>query len=514
MYLITSAAYVTQDIKNEIGNLPPCFLPIKNTRLYHYQIDTLRLNEKIFLTLPEDYNIDDFDLETLQNRHVEIIRVPADLTLGSSVLFALLEIGVRDEPLRILHGDTLIFDIPDESNEFFIVSDLKDNYDWTVVSEADYGDVVFAGYFSINSSAKFIDILHSNEYDFVRSVKNYYLEHEIKLIKSVEWFDFGHVNTFYRSRASMPNVRHFNSMIIDPRIVHKSGTNRNKIRAEYNWFVSIPMELKYYSPQLVKIVDDGDDVSYELEYLYHLPLSELFVFGSQPHSVWKYIFQCSLFYLNTSRKFQPSAPESYLNNGLLIDKTYERLNEFLVRNVVYSEKVLSYAGVELGTLIDIVNSVNVHIEKPESYDISVIHGDFCFSNILYDARKGDIKVIDPRGLNSKGELDIFGDIRYDYSKFCHSIFGLYDLIVAERYILHIEEHSYFIEFPNYLQIQNIQKVFIETLHYNNISLSKKFLYASMVHLFISMLPLHSESPRRQLALIANSLRLFVELKKL
>jgi hypothetical protein len=54
-------------------------------------------------------------------------------------------------------------------------------------------------------------------------------------------------------------------------------------------------------------------------------------------------------------------------------------------------------------------------------------------------------------------------------------------------------------------------VFAERLFSNRVRGSDPALLAASVLLFLAMLPLHAEAPRRQRAFIANALRLFVEL---
>ena len=44
MILITSGAYIHQDLVSEIGLLPPSFLPLANRRLYEYQLKLLKQN--------------------------------------------------------------------------------------------------------------------------------------------------------------------------------------------------------------------------------------------------------------------------------------------------------------------------------------------------------------------------------------------------------------------------------------------------------------------------------------
>ena len=52
----------------------------------------------------------------------------------------------------------------------------------------------------------------------------------------------------------------------------------------------------------------------------------------------------------------------------------------------------------------IIDEINLTLFSQKLLNKSFIHGDFCFSNILYDFRKKSIKVIDPRGVNFENLL--------------------------------------------------------------------------------------------------------------
>jgi hypothetical protein len=514
MYLITSAAYVSQEIKNEIGNLPPTFLPIKNQRLYIHQLNSLPEDEDVYLTIPQDFVLDEFDNYSLINRNINIIRVPNNLSLGLSISYALNMIGIYDEPIKILHGDTLILDLPISADcDFFVVAKPDDNYDWTLLEDENDLGLVYAGYFSFKDIKIFLKSLVRKEYNFMDAINLYKTENNTKTNIVNQWYDFGHINTFYRSKASMPSIRHFNSMKIDSKIVSKSSVNNKKIIAEAKWFQDVPLEIKYYLPQLVNIRMDENNAHYDLEYLYFISLNELFVFGKQPLFIWNKIFNACYSFLLKEEKFKPKETAKYLNNDLFLKKTNIRIEEFLSVNPEFNNINLSYDGVSLGTLKEIAFESAKFIDLPNDECISVVHGDFCFSNILIDFRRQDIKVIDPRGINSEGEFDIYGDLRYDFSKFGHSIIGLYDLIIAEQYYLKENNFDFLISFPNIIEITQIQNLFYDIFFQKNkILKNRKFLIASMIHLFISMLPLHKDSKKRQKAMIANSLRLFFELK--
>ena len=65
--------------------------------------------------------------------------------------------------------------------------------------------------------------------------------------------------------------------------------------------------------------------------------------------------------------------------------------------------------------------------------ISFIHGDFCFSNILFKniGEKTSVKLIDPRG--SFGKFLNMGDMYYDLAKLRHSLNGAYEYIIYDKF---------------------------------------------------------------------------------
>lgn len=515
MYLITSAAYITQELRNEIGQLPPAFLPVRNQRLFVHQLKSINLNEEVYLSIPNDYLIEDFDQQLLDFFNVKIIKVPIGLSLGQSVNYALDEIHIKSGYLKILHGDTLILDIPQDTYDFVIASDIQDDYDWSRVMDSYSNNLYYSGYFSLANLEFFKNCLNANS-NFIESIDKYIELNNTKIINSNNWFDFGHINTYYRSRAYMPNLRHFNSMETDGvKITKYSKAKNNKIIAEAKWYQDLPQALKYYTPLLLDFNNNNDKAKYDLEYLYLLCLNEIFVYGKQPSYKWKQIFQSCKKFLTDCEKFKPNCYQKYFNNEIYLDKTLIRLELFLKENPSY-DKVLSYDGYKVASLKEMAVNSSKYIQTPDEELINIVHGDFCFSNILFDFRKQSIKVIDPRGHDNNEIFDIYGDNRYDYSKLAHSIIGLYDLIIAEKYHLIDNDFNYHIDFPDVYDLNSIQDLFWEIFVLND-SVEKrdvKFIYASMIQLFISMLPLHSDSKKRQNAIIANSLRLYLKLYEL
>jgi len=169
-------------------------------------------------------------------------------------------------------------------------------------------------------------------------------------------------------------------------------------------------------------------------------------------------------------------------------------------------------GIGVPSLNEIVLEMNAAIKYPERKHLCIMHGDFCFSNILYNFKTQSIKVIDPRGLDLDGKETIYGDVRYDVAKLAHSVLGLYDYIIGGCFS-YKETSRYTLEFeiqaePHIAQIQQHFKAQI----FGDMNLDQLNTYPILVHLFLSMLPLHSDHPKRQKAMLANALKIYVEYK--
>ena len=129
-----------------------------------------------------------------------------------------------------------------------------------------------------------------------------------------------------------------------------------------------------------------------------------------------------------------------------------------------------------------------------NYQPSIIHGDFCLSNILFDLNSFVVKLIDPRG--SFGSKGIGGDPRYDIAKLRHSIVGLYDFIVHDLFSLEKKDKGFKKNIFRNDNSLNLQLKFDELIIKWNYDLREiKFIEAL---LFLSMIPLHNENKKRQL----------------
>ncbi|NHC03354.1 hypothetical protein G9F31_06180 [Acinetobacter sp. 187] len=517
MILISSAAYVIGEFQAELGKIPPCFLPLGNKKLLEHQVSVLHTkypNEVIVVSLPETYPISEAEQSLIETLGIAYILVPEDFSLAESIAYAINVNNylAEDQIIRIMYGDTLIHDLPEQhvGHDILGVAHSNDGYSWKIEKESQ-DSLIWCGFFSFSSKPLLLRCLALNRRDFIAAVESYRQQIEMQLCHFEYWFDLGHVNTYFRSRALITTQRAFNELRIENGVVHKTGSPARKIQAEGLWFKNIPSYLRIFTPQLIDhYVDEHEASHYELEYLPHIPLNELFVHGKNTAVEWNGLFGLIRNFVRKATveldDIEKQKIESDFSN-LIREKTFTRLNQYASDMQIDLDQPMLYQQQLLPSLNQICCECLDRLALLPSH-YGILHGDLCFSNILYDSRAFQVKVIDPRGMNTHGEFTIYGDQKYDLAKLTHSVIGLYDHIIAGRYNLFEDSQTGSVELKfdidqRILDIQDNFKQF-EFIH----DLKIQQIMPLVILLFISMLPLHADRPDRQKAMLANALRLY------
>ncbi|WP_111655597.1 phosphotransferase [Isoalcanivorax indicus] len=516
MIVLTSAAYIGHEFRAEFGAIPPCMLPIGNRRLYEHQLaelETVFPGESCFVSLPESFPLPDVDARRLSEASAEVVRVPDDLSLAEAVLYVINSVGRYDETLRILHGDTLINDIP-HGSDVLAVSATQDDYNWEVESIGDQDETVWSGFFSFSDVRLLAKALTLSRCHFGQAVRAYDQQLAMTRVPVEHWLDLGHVNTYYASRARMTTERAFNDLHIDNGKVWKSGSDELKIKSEVYWYAHVPPSIKRYCPQVLECGEFEGRPFYSLEYLYLPPLNELYVHGRNPLFFWENIFN------RVDRFVEACASESAGGTAeaegqsaecLYVSKTWRRLERFSAQRRFDLDHALVCNGKAVPSLTELAALCIDRVQSAPPIP-GVMHGDLCFSNILFDGRAGDIKVIDPRGVNPDGDMTIYGDVRYDLAKLSHSVLGLYDFIVADA--MQFDSDGIY-DFELHIRIEErvreVQNAFARR-QFLGTRVRTADLYPHMILLFLSMLPLHADNVRRQMAFVANAARLYLDME--
>lgn len=519
MILITSGEFVSQEMRAEIGSIPPAFLPLGNRRLFEHQVRVLRetfSGERIWLSVPDSYAISLADRRKLDQLDVCCIPIPSGLSLGRSIQTAISAMGNPSDVIRILHGDTLILDLPGDADDCIAVSHTNaDEYGWAEEERRTSDETVWSGYFSFADRAALLSMLENAGGNFVAAVQQYRDQRPAALRLTSRWLDFGHVNTLFKSRTTFTTQRHFNEIEFKDGIVTKRSTHAEKIIGEAEWFMALPAEIKVHTPHLLAF-KPGDIPSYSLEYLPVFPLNELYVFGRLSALAWSGIFDRAGEILEKFARMATSDPVggaaiSADFEGLVRDKTLARLGEYAPFAPFPLDGPVTVNGTSVPSVLAIAHDCIEAVLSGANRN-GFMHGDLCFSNVLYDARADRLKLIDPRGLTADGKCTPYGDLRYDIAKLTHSVVGMYDHIIGEYYSFdRIGNAEYQFTIMSDPECDTIKEQFLQRV-FAGVSVTEALPLT--VLLFLSMIPLHKDNPQRQIAFLLNGISLFTKWRKI
>ena len=446
--LIMSGALVGQELAAEFGPLPPAFLPVGAQPLYELQLRALAGAGPVHLVLPESFEAAQHDLDRLAELGVEVVSAPDGLKLGEAVVYALNAIGAGDAPVHLLHGDTLIANPPLDACDVIVAAPRATEDAWAEMEldaaarvlrlvdtpageDGREGWPIAAGYFAFGSSLELLRALTRQRGDFIAGVNHYLAARPVAAAPAEAWLDFGHLTTFFQSRLAVTTARAFNTVRIDGLTARKSSDDTAKMRAEAHWLEAAPPGVQIYTARLLGFGLENGRAFYETEYEFLPVLSELFVYGAVGKKPWLRILASCEDLLRALAATRGDSSGDLALRALTTDKTLDRLETFARDSDVRISEPLSYGGRPCPSLLQIVERLVPAMDLDSGRIACAMHGDFCFSNLLYDSRNRRIKAIDPRGAVD-GAPSLYGDLRYDLAKLGHSIVGRYDQIIAGR----------------------------------------------------------------------------------
>lgn len=337
-------------------------------------------------------------------------------------------------------------------------------------------------------------------------------EKPLRAIASGAWLDCGNPDRQASSHQALLQKRDFNELAIDPILgtITKRSRHNEKFIDEINFLRLLPNELAVLFPRVVDFSIDWNDPWVCMEYYGYPTLAEVFVFENVDPGIWEQIFT-HLYEIITARfmRHRRPLPEGALNE-MYLGKTRRRLEEMHapaeLLALVAHEGAVTVNGREMSNVASLWEDLEREIiELGQNVEGTIVHGDLCLSNILYDLRSRICKLIDPRG--SFGATGIFGDPRYDVAKLYHSVYGLYDFITNDLFQVSLDGASIRLEMcarPQHRMIrERFEKVFFPRFDRREILLLTALLFASMP-------ALHYDHPQRQLAMYARALELFDE----
>jgi len=293
------------------------------------------------------------------------------------------------------------------------------------------------------------------------------------------------------------DARYFNALERDDYIVTKSSADRAKLKREFDFYHLSPPEMQMFLVQPFDFKDDGEKASYRMERLSVPDMSLQWVHGAFQEAEFERFLDHILFFITTRpERPTPAADVRRVQDELYITKVEQRLAA-LKQAPEYAKlaPLLERAcgGVDALQARYLAMYEKMRRRLPDHH-LTFGHGDPCFSNILYSKTNQYLKLIDPRGATTAD--DLFTDPYYDVAKLSHSVLGGYDFINQGKFDIQVDEGLR----PT-LILENPPADWARTLFLKKLDAAG--FDADMVRLceaslFISMLPLHMDRPRKVL----------------
>lgn len=308
------------------------------------------------------------------------------------------------------------------------------------------------------------------------------------------------------------DARHFNAMVRDDYTITKRSTDRAKLKREFDFYQAVPPRMRMFLVEPFEFEDDGKVASYRMERLSIPDMAMQWVHGAfQAHEFERFLHHIFYFLENRPAKDAPRADVLAIQEDLYLGKVRRRISELKALPAYEALAPLferAFGGIDalLARYEEMYAKARTHIRADR---LVIGHGDPCFSNILYSKTNQYLKLIDPRGAAS--EADLYTDPLYDVAKLSHSILGQYDFINQGKFEVVIDD-----QLRPELKFEQpaagwAARFFLEQLETAGYDLRTVRLCEAS--LFISMLPLHIDNPRKVLGFALRGNAILNELSK-
>lgn len=500
----------------------PALIPVNTYPLGFYHLN-FYLNGfsdlKVFLVVDND-SYDEVREEFIMfDGRYEIIGISNSGGVVESLKYSLEKIPTSDE--IIVNLITTIPTILPEKNEVFISSEEMLSDKWSSVffepSTGSYSLIPKSE--SITKKVSAFTGVFRVDYQIMKEVlpkildKSDLIEVLKKLpghcnlsFKKIDWIDCGHENNFYDAKLKLISSRSFNKITTTQYgTLIKKSNNKEKIEQEYSFYKMIPDKLSVNFPRVIDYLNSKSSktATLELEYYGYPSLSEISLYWDLSLAGWDRFFTKLKEILLCFRREAFSIGMQAFNNFYFeklktrLDLYYEQLKRR--KDFEWTQKKIIINNSNCLPISELMEEIENRLKGLYNEDhFFVMHGDFCFNNILYDPKSGLVKLIDPRGSFGAKCIGIFGDQKYDLAKLLHSTLGGYDYFVNSLFTLKETDDGYFYSInkrDNFETLVKLSKQLVIDLGYD-----WKDILLIMATLFISMAPLHSDSEVRQKAL--------------
>ena len=290
----------------------------------------------------------------------------------------------------------------------------------------------------------------------------------------------------------------------DNTITKTSDTDR--FCDEINYYCNIPSKFCSYFPTIINYQNKNKPYSLQMKYYDSIDLGKLMCQTSFDAGKWNAIFKQLNVILKEFQSVSGKNDDVFnFYDSIYIQKTNTEY-ENLLKNSIFKD-LSTYSNISINGK----NYLNYHIIKNDieqiikkliysKFEYTMIHGDFCFGNILL-LKDEKLLLVDPRG--SWGAQGIYGDPRYDVAKLYHSFDGCYEYIVNDYFLLNCDKNVINFSYDN--DNHNKIKEMFFSLFSNNIEYK---LIEGLI--YIGMCARHYDNSKRQIVMYATGIKLLNE----
>lgn len=307
-------------------------------------------------------------------------------------------------------------------------------------------------------------------------------------------------------------TRAYNSFEIDSSnlLVVTKKSKEKRLLDEINYYENLPIELSPFFPRYFHSDKDGRVFSIGLEYYAYQNVGNKMLSTEYDEGFWNSFFNIIGKYFDAYTSTTKSPKNEDDCRLMFIDKT-EKEYQSLVDNFPFFRELSSHDNIELNgislkSFSHVWPKVKSYIEKNcLSEHMYLIHGDLCFSNILFGQNEINndvvIKLIDPRGSFGKSTL---GDVYYDLAKLSHSSSGGYEHFITDNFEVQNNHNAFTLSYGNSSK-DKVNGMFLKFVEANAFNLKK--IKALEGTIFIGMCARHYDSLERQKAMFLTGLKI-------
>ncbi len=515
------------ETKNE--NMPIGFysslamLPLRGKPVIWWQFQNLKeqgLKKFILVVCKNNEKLIKYTTDILcENFDIQLVQVGSNKNILSSLKYGL-QLANPNIPTRVILGDTLLTkSINNETDILFTSKDFSTSQSWCLVDNTGENGLYFydkkknlsiankealVGYYAFSDSKYLLNCCVKARLMLKKEISTalimYQEKYKLKTKLVDDWYDLGHTSGLIKAKNILFSARSFNSISVDTQtgLLTKTSTKKQKLEDEAFWYENLPKDLKIFAPRMISFSKNEKSASLVQELYGYPSLQELYLSGEVNIEDWRYIIE-KLF--NLHKFFEKYTTESNQKSllWLYLDKTKDRLNELEEQSLYWknllNKEYLYINGKKYYGLFLLKNEIEKFALKlSQNGKETIVHGDYCFSNILFDSSNYIFKLIDPRG-RLDSEATIYGDPRYDIAKLRHSIVGLYDFIVQGLFKLKEDNSEFKYKILTTNNYKVLEDIFDKFTMENGFDVQEiKFIEGL---LFLSMIPLHKDNFDRQ-----------------